>query len=82
MWRSLNASPDDLANLSKRLAALEGEAKALKDGKAKVQADQEALKSQLERAEEDRYSNWLVGLLGALFVGATAIAGFFVVALA
>ncbi len=76
MWRSLNASPDDLANLSKRLAALEGEAKALKDGKAKVQADQEALKSQLERAEEDRYSNWLVGLLGALFVGATAIAGF------
>jgi pilus assembly protein FimV len=76
MWRSLNASPDDLANIAKRLAALESEAKALKDGKAKVQADQDALKSQLERAEEDRYSNWLVGLLGALFVGASAIAGF------
>lgn len=75
IWKSLNATPDDLINISKRLAALEGEAKLLRDGKAKVQADQDALKSQLERAEDDRYSNWLVALLAALFLGASALAG-------
>ena len=75
IWQSLNVTPDEVINNAKRLALLESEALALRESKAKVAADQTALKSQLERAEEERYSNWLVGLLGSLLVGASAVAG-------
>lgn len=75
LWRSLNAQNAPSEDL-KSTQALETQLKTLQATTAKNQAAQNALKGQLAQAEEDRYTNGVVGLLAALLVCALAGAAY------
>lgn len=77
MWRSLNLSPEERARDASRLQALETQVKALESSSAKQDQVQAALKTQLAKAEDERYANALVGVLAALLLSALGVAGYF-----
>ena len=69
LWRSLNATPEDLLGAQKRRAALEADLKGLHDITSKNQLLLQELKGRLEQAESQRYANPLVyGLLLVLLL--------------
>ncbi len=68
LWRSLNPQAED----AQRALALETQVKTLQITTAKNQTVQNALKEQLLKAEEERYTNGVVGVLAALLVCALA----------
>lgn len=78
LWRSLNASTEELAKDAQKRQALEAQVKALQSDTSKNRQAQDALKSQLAKAEEERYANALVGVLAALLLCALAGVGYLV----
>lgn len=68
LWKSLNASPEDILRDAQKLAALEAEANQLRDARAQSQNSIGELTAQLDEARDQRYRNWLVYLLGALLL--------------
>lgn len=76
LWRALNAQADELQRDARRLQSLESQVKAAQAQQTREQAEIATLRAQLQQAEEERYANWLVGLLAALLLVATAGAGF------
>ncbi len=64
LWRSLNATPQDVLGADKRRQALEADLKSLHDVTTKNQQLLQDLSGRLEHAESQRYANPLVyGLL-------------------
>lgn len=68
LWKAINASPEDILRDAQKLAALEAEATRLRAASAQSQASIGELNAQLEQAQDQRYRNWLVYLLGALLL--------------
>lgn len=68
LWKSLNASPEDILRGAQKLAALEAEAEQLRNARAQSQNSIGELTAQLDEARDQRYRNWLVYLLGALLL--------------
>lgn len=68
LWKSLNASPEDILRDAQKLAALEAEAEQLRNARAQSQNSIGELNAQLNEARDQRYRNWLVYLLGALLL--------------
>lgn len=68
LWKAINASPEDILREAQKLAALEAEATRLRTASAQSQAAIGELNAQLEQAQDQRYRNWLVYLLGALLL--------------
>lgn len=77
MWRAINAQPAEVLRDAQRVVTLENDVRSLRDAVGKEQARMGALRGQLDRAESERYFNWLVYLLGALLLAAAAAAGYF-----
>jgi hypothetical protein len=75
LWRSLNATPQEILSRESRRQALESDLKGLHDISVKNQQVLEELTRRLGRAESERYSNPLVyGLLAAIVLCGLAIA--------
>jgi hypothetical protein len=68
LWKSINASPDDVLRDAQKLAALEAEATQLREARSQSQSSIGELTSQLSEARDQRYRNWLVYLLGGLLL--------------
>ena len=68
LWKSLNASPEDILRDAQKLAALEAETEQLRNASAQSQSSIGELNAQLNEARDQRYRNWLVYLLGALLL--------------
>lgn len=68
LWKSINASPEDILRDAQKLAALESEVARLRQEQTQTQAALGDLNSQLEQSQAQRYQNWLVYLLGALLL--------------
>lgn len=66
LWRALNASPEDILREAARIQVMGTEVDALKTLTAKNQQGLAELGAQLQKAEAERYSNWLVYVLVAL----------------
>ncbi len=67
LWRSLNATPQDLLREGARLQAVDGDMKGLREQTAKNQKTLLDFAGRLERAEAERYANPLVyGLIALL----------------
>lgn len=64
LWKTINASPEDVLRDAQKLAMLEAESKGLRDAEAQNRATVAQLNSSLEAAKAQRYMNWLVYLLG------------------
>jgi pilus assembly protein FimV len=79
MWRSLNASPEDILRDGLRMQSMETDLKALQDVTQKNRQVMLDLAVRLDRAESQRYANPLVyGLIGLLLAcGAGLAYGFF-----
>lgn len=77
MWRAINAQPAEVLRDAQRVVTLENDVRSLRDAVGKEQARMGALRGQLDTAESQRYLNWLVYLLGALLLAATAAAVYF-----
>ncbi|MGC4395905.1 hypothetical protein [Hydrogenophaga sp. T2] len=69
---ALAAANAEVARNNERLAALEAEMARFREAQQRDQARVAELTAQLARAEEDRYSNWVVFLLGGLLALALA----------
>lgn len=65
LWKSINASPEDILRDSRKLEALETEVRKLRDEEASYKARFTELNASLERS---RSVNWLVYVLGALLL--------------
>ncbi|MCJ0763403.1 type IV pilus assembly protein FimV [Variovorax terrae] len=76
LWRALNAQPQDLLRDAQRLQGLETDVKSLRDLTVKNQASLGELRTKLQKAEDERYSNGLVYGLIALLLAAIAAAGY------
>ena len=68
LWKSINASPEDILREAQKVSALESEVARLRQEQARSQAALGDLNSQLEQSLAQRYQNWLVYLLGALLL--------------
>jgi len=68
LWKSINASPEDILRDAQKVSALESEVARLRQEQAQSQAALGDLNSQLEQSLAQRYQNWLVYLLGALLL--------------
>ncbi|WP_332738883.1 type IV pilus assembly protein FimV [Hydrogenophaga sp.] len=68
LWKSINASPEDVLREGQKLVALESEVARLRQEQTQAQAALGDLNSQLERSQAQRYQNWLVYLLGGLLL--------------
>jgi len=64
LWKTINASPEDILRDAQKLAMLEAESRGLRDAEAQNRATVAELNSSLETAKAQRYMNWLVYLLG------------------
>lgn len=73
LWRSLNGGE---VGDAKRVQALETELKAIKADGKKQQLAQDALRSELDRAQQAQYVNPVVGGLAALLLCALAVLGY------
>lgn len=67
-WKAINASPEDILRDARKLSTLEAEAAELRGAQTRDQASLAELRSQLEQARDQRYSNPLVHALGALLL--------------
>jgi hypothetical protein len=67
-WKAINASPEDILRDARKLGLLEAEATELRNSQTRDQASLAELKSQLEQARDQRYSNPLVHVLGGLLL--------------
>ncbi len=74
MWQALNAKPEDVLRNNQRLQALETDVKSVRDAVNKNNVGLIELRGQLEEARSQRFSNPLVWALGALLLGALALA--------
>ncbi|MGA0572743.1 hypothetical protein ACO2Q9_18660 [Variovorax sp. VNK109] len=77
LWRSINAQPEDVLRDSQRMQEMETTLNAIRSQMAQNQANINELKSQLEKAQSERYANNLVYVLVALLLAALAAAAFF-----
>lgn len=67
-WKAINATPEDILRDARKLNTLEAEATELRGAQIRDQASLAELRSQLEQARDQRYSNPLVYALGALLL--------------
>lgn len=65
LWKSINATPEEILRDAQKLAALEAEVAQLRQEQARSQAALGELNTQLEQSQAQRFQNWLVYLLGA-----------------
>ena len=65
LWKSINATPEEILRDAQKLAALEAEVAQLRQEQARSQAALGDLNAQLEQSQAQRFQNWLVYLLGA-----------------
>lgn len=75
LWRALNAQPQDVLRDEERLKGLESDVRALRDVTSRNQSMLGQLRTELERAQRERYANGLVYALAVLLALALAIAG-------
>lgn len=68
LWRALNASPEDILRQAGRVQTMESEVDALKTLTAKNQQGLAELGAQIQKAEAERYANWLVYVLATLLL--------------
>lgn len=68
LWKAINASPEEVLQEARKLSALEAETTRLRETQAQTQARLNELNAQLAQAEDQRYRNWLVYLLGGLLL--------------
>lgn len=76
LWRSINATPEEILRDAQRLAVLEAESQGLRSAEAQTKATIADLNGRLATAESGRYLNGLVYALGAgllLALGALAV---------
>jgi hypothetical protein len=64
LWKSINASPEEVLRDAQKLAALESEVAQLREAQTRSQAALGDLNNQLEQSQAQRFQNWLVYLLG------------------
>ena len=67
-WKAINATPEDILRDARKLSTLEAETTELRGAQTRDQASLAELKSQLEQARDQRYSNPLVHALGGLLL--------------
>lgn len=65
LWRSVNATPEEVLKEAQKLASLESEVAQLRQEQARAQAAVADLNARLEQSQAQRFQNWLVYLLGA-----------------
>jgi hypothetical protein len=65
LWKSINATPEEILRDAQKLAALESEVAKLREEQSRAQAALGELNTQLEQSQAQRFQNWLVYLLGA-----------------
>lgn len=65
LWKSINATPEEILRDAQKLAALESEVAKLREEQSRTQAALGDLSTQLEQSQAQRFQNWLVYLLGA-----------------
>lgn len=75
LWQALNAQPQDMVRDSQRLKSLESDVAAMLAQSRKTEQAVADLRGQLEQARQERYSNWLVYVLGAVLLLALLAAG-------
>lgn len=75
LWQALNAQPQDMLRDSQRLKSLETDVAAMLAQSRKTEQAVADLRGQLEQARQERYSNWLVYVLGAVLLFALLAAG-------
>ena len=68
LWKSINASPEDILRDARKLAELESEVARLRQEQTQSQSALSELNSQLQQSLKQRYQNWLVYLLGGLLL--------------
>jgi len=73
-WQALNTSPEDLQRDAQRVVALEADMRAMRESVQKNQAMLAEMRSRLEQAERERYSNGLVYTLAGLLAAAGGLA--------
>lgn len=73
LWRSLNASPEDILQQGKRLDALEAQMRQSLERSSKQDAQIAALSSELEASQKARYLNPFTVFLGLLTLVALAL---------
>lgn len=69
LWKSLNASPEDILRDAQKLAVLEAESKGLREQEARNKAAVQDLEARLEQS---RFMEWIAYALGALLLLALA----------
>jgi len=75
LWQALNAQPQDMARDSQRLKSLESDVAAMLAQSRKTEQAVTDLRTQLEQARQERYSNWLVYALSVVLLLALLVAG-------
>lgn len=75
LWQALNAQPQDLLRDNQRLKSLETDVASMLTQSRKTEVAVTQLRAQLEQARSERYSNWLVYVLGALLLLASVLGG-------
>ncbi len=68
LWRAVNASPEDILREAAKVQMMAAEVDALKTLTAKNQQGLAELNARLQKAEAERYANWLVYVLVALLL--------------
>ena len=68
LWKAVNASPEEVLQEARKLTALEAEAAQLRDAQVQAQTRLNELNVQVALAQDQRYRNWLVYLLGGLLL--------------
>ena len=66
IWRAINAKPEDVLRDAARLQSIEAEVRGMQDVTKRQTQELSTLKSDLVRAQQERYANPLVYLLGLL----------------
>lgn len=75
LWKSINATPEDILRDAQRLTVLEAESQGLRKAEAQTQATIAELNRRVEQAEAGRYLNAVVYALGgALLLALAALA--------
>jgi hypothetical protein len=76
LWQALNAQPQDVLRDNQRLKSLESDVAGMLAQSRKTEQAVTELRGQLEQARQERYSNWLVYVLGAILALVLPAAGF------
>ncbi len=70
LWRAINAQPEDILRDAQRLMTIETEVRGMQDVTKRQTQELTVLKTDLARAQQERYVNPLVFALGLLALGA------------